>query len=286
MKKNPLQKLHNLLGKLTRRQWVVVGLTLLVILINCFSVVKELPIIPLLTGVGVLAYLLLFHVDWVMYLMALSTPFSVVISSKNIQLGLSFPAEIIMIMLTVLFFCRLLYDLHLDRRVLRHPISIAVLVYLVWMFITCLTSELPVVSFKFWASKIWFTTSCYWMVIRLIREDRQHLIHFLNCYAVSLAIVVLITTYKHALSGFDDNYAHWVMRPFYNAHTAYGAILAFFLPISVCCFFLPQNNLFHKLFYAGLSIIFMVGLYLSFSRAAWISFVVAVGVYLILYLRI
>ncbi len=286
MKKNPLQKLHNLLGKLTRRQWVVVGLTLLVILINCFSVVKELPIIPLLTGVGVLAYLLLFHVDWVMYLMALSTPFSVVISSKNIQLGLSFPAEIIMIMLTVLFFCRLLYDLHLDRRVLRHPISIAVLVYLVWMFITCLTSELPVVSFKFWASKIWFTTSCYWMVIRLIREDRQHLIHFLNCYAVSLAIVVLITTYKHALSGFDDNYAHWVMSPFYNDHTAYGAILAFFLPISVCCFFLPQNNLFHKLFYAGLSIIFMVGLYLSFSRAAWISFVVAVGVYLILKLRI
>ena len=41
----------------------------------------------------------------------------------------------------------------------RHPVSIALYVYLGWMLLTCITSEIPMVSFKFWLSKIWFTTS-------------------------------------------------------------------------------------------------------------------------------
>ncbi len=259
---------------------------IVIVVINCFAIVKELPIIPLLTGGAVLVYLLIFPVDWVMYLMAFLTPFSVALEIKDYKLGLSFPGEIVMIAVTFLFLCRILYDLSLDRKLLRHPISIAVFVYLTWMFLTCLTSEIPLVSFKFWAAKIWFTTACYWMTIQLIKDDNRNLLRYFNSYAVALAIVVIITTIKHALSGFDDNYAHWVMDPFYNDHTAYGAVLAFFLPISACCFFLPENNIFRKFFYAALSLIFLVGFYLSFSRAAWISLVVAIGVFVVLKLRI
>ena len=256
------------------------------ILVNCAAIVKELPVIPLLTGVVVLAYLLIFHVDWVMYLMAFLTPLSIVLEFKDYKLGLSFPGEIVMIAVTFLFLCRLLYDLSMDRKLLRHPVSIALYVYLGWMLLTCITSEIPMVSFKFWLSKIWFTTSSYWMVIQLIKDDYRNLVRYFNCYAVALAIVVLITTYKHALSGFDEKYGHWVMDPFYNDHTAYGAVLAFFLPISACCFFLPGNNVFQKLFYAGLTGIFLMGFYLSFSRAAWISLMVAIGVFVVLKLRI
>lgn len=259
---------------------------IVIVVINCFAIVKELPIIPLLTGGAVLVYLLIFHVDWVMYLMAFLTPFSVALEIKDYKLGLSFPGEIVMIAVTFLFLCRILYDLSLDRKLLRHPVSIAVFVYLTWMFLTCLTSEIPLVSFKFWAAKLWFTTACYWMTIQLIKDDNRNLLRYFNSYAVALAIVVIITTIKHARSGFDDNYAHWVMDPFYNDHTAYGAVLAFFLPISACCFFLPGNNILQKFFYAGLSLIFLVGFYLSFSRAAWISLVVAVGVFVVLKLRI
>lgn len=286
MKKNPLQNLKKLLTELTRKQYLFIGISAFLIFINCVAVIKELPVIPLLTGGAVLAYLLIFHVDWVMYLMALCTPFSVILSSKQIHLGLSLPSEVIMISVTFLFFCRLLYDLSLDRRLLKHPISIAIFVYLTWMFITSITSEIPVVSFKFWASKIWFTTACYWMFIQLIKDDCKNIVRYFNCYAVSLAIVVIITTYKHALSGFDEDYAHWVMSPFYNDHTAYGAILAFFVPITGCCFFLPQNNTIHKILYAILTAILTMGLYFSFSRAAWIGFVVAIGVFIILKLRI
>jgi hypothetical protein len=38
----------------------------------------------------------------------------------------------------------------------------------------------------------------------------------------------MITTAKSAGVGFGEHQMHWIMKPFYNDHTAYGAILAFF----------------------------------------------------------
>ena len=66
---------------------------IVVVVINCFAITKELPIIPLLTGGVLLVYLLIFHVDWVMYLMAFLTPLSVALEIKDYKLGLSFPGK-------------------------------------------------------------------------------------------------------------------------------------------------------------------------------------------------
>lgn len=286
MKSDLITKLKNLLNKLTKQQYIFLGICCFLVFLNCIAIVREMPIIPVITAGVVLAYLIIFHIDWTIFLMALCTPFSIIISSKEIHLGLSLPSEAIMIAISFVFLCRILYDLHLDKKLLFHPISIALYVYLGWMLLTCITSQLPVVSLKFWASKLWFTTSCYWVILQFIKDDMKNAVRYFNCYALGLAIVVIITTVKHALSGFDERYAHWVMKPFYNDHTAYGAVLAFFLPISACCFFLPNNNTLQKIFYATLTGIFLIGFYLSFSRAAWISLIIAIGVWVILKLRI
>ena len=231
-------------------------------------------------------YIVFFHADWAMYLIALSTPFSVILNVKDVQLGLSLPSEALMIMVTLIFFARILYDLRIDRTFLKSPISIAILIYLGWMLLTCLTSERPVVSLKFFASKLWFITSCYWFFMQMVNDDLKNAVRYFNCYAIGLAIIVCITTYKHAISGFDEHYAHWVMTPFYNDHTAYGAALAFMLPLSVGFFFLPDNNLKNRIFYLLISLILATGLYLSYSRAAWISLMMSIGVLVILKLRI
>lgn len=265
---------------------IVWGVSLAFILLNCIALTREMFFIPLLSGAFILLYLLFFRVDILIYLMAFITPFSIIIKNDQINLGLSLPSESIMIALTLLFLFRILYDIKLDRKILKHPISIAIYFYLIWLLITSITSEIPIVSFKFLASKIWFIVSSYFVVIHLIKEDINNAIKFFNCYAVGLAIIVLITTIHHAGMGFSEESGHWVMSPFYNDHTAYGAILAFFLPISIGFFFLPENNKWKKTGYLILSIIFIVGFYLSFSRAAWISFIIAAGVWVVLKLRI
>jgi len=265
---------------------IVLGVSLAFILLNCLALTREMFFIPLLSGSFILLYILFFRVDILIYLMAFITPFSIIIKNNQINLGLSMPSELIMIALTLLFLFRILYDIKLDRKILKHPISIVIYFYLIWLLITSITSEIPIVSFKFLASKIWFIVSSYFVVIQLIKDDVNNAIKFFNCYAVGLAIIVLITTIRHAGMGFSEDSGHWVMSPFYNDHTAYGAILAFFLPISIGFFFLPENNKWKKTGYLILSIIFIVGFYLSFSRAAWISFIIAAGVWVVLKLRI
>ena len=253
---------------------------------NGYSIIREFPAIQLITVALVGLYLVFFHADWALYLVAFTTPFSVILSSKNIHLGLSLPSEALMITITMVFFARILYDLRINRDFLKHPLSIAILVYLGWVLFTSLTSQRPVISIKFFASKVWFITSCYWFFMQMVEEDLRNAVRYFNCYALGLAIIVAITTYLHALSGFDEHYAHYVMSPFYNDHTAYGAALAFMLPLTVGFIFLPGNKLQHYIFYIVISLILLTGFYLSFSRAAWISLVASVGVLVILKLRI
>ena len=286
MKTRLSEKIQQLIHKTNKRQIITLLLVVALVLANGYAIIREVPAIQLITVAALGLYLLFFHADWVMYLIALSTPFSVVISSKDIHLGLSLPSEALMITLTMVFFARILYDLSIKREFLHHPISIAIFVYLGWMLVTCMTSVRPVVSFKFLASKIWFITSCYWFFLQLVDDDLKNVVRYFNCYALGLTIIVFITIYKHSLSGFDEHYAHWVMTPFYNDHTAYGAALAFMLPLTAGFFFLEDNKLYQKIFYAVISAILMLAFYLSFSRAAWISIVVAIGVLVILKLRI
>ena len=286
MKTNPIEKIQQQTSKINKRQIIAFLVAMVLVVANGYSIIREFHAIQLITVVIVGLYLLFFHADWAMYLVAFSTPFSVIISSKNINLGLSLPSEALMITITMVFFARILYDLRINRDFLKHPISIAIFVYLGWMLITCLTSVRPVISIKAFASKLWFITSCYWFFMQMVDDDLKNAVRYFNCYALGLAIIVIITTYQHALSGFDEHYAHYVMSPFYNDHTAYGAALAFMIPLSIGFIFLPESKLPHKIFYIVISLILLAGFYLSFSRAAWISLVAAVGVLVILKLRI
>ena len=286
MKTNPTEKIQQLTSSINKRQIIVFLVAMVLVVANGFSIIREFPAIQLITVAIVGLYLVFFHADWALYLVAISTPFSVILSSKNIHLGLSLPSEALMITITMVFFARILYDLRISRDFVKHPVSIAILVYLGWMLITCFTSVRPVVSLKFFASKVWFITSCYWFFMQLVDDDLKNAVRYFNCYALGLAIIVVIVTYQHALSGFDEHYAHYVMSPFYNDHTAYGAALAFMLPITVGFIFLPGNKLQHYIFYIVISIILFVGFYLSYSRAAWLSMAGAIGVFVILKLRI
>ncbi len=256
------------------------------ILLNTFCIAKEWFIFSFSSLLLLLGYLLIYRVDILIYLMAFTTPLSIVFSDEDFNLGLSLPSEIIMISLTFLFLFRIIYDLKSDKSLIKHPISIAVYLYLTWLFITSITSELPIVSFKFLASKIWFITSCYFVLLQWLKDDTKKWIRFFNCYAISLAFVVILTTYKSLGVGFGEHEMHWIMKPFYNDHTAYGAILAFFSLVYIAFIFLPQINNWERIFYVALALIFLIGLFFSFSRAAWISFFLATLVWIVIKLRI
>ena len=67
---------------------VIIG-SLLFVLANSYAITREFFMLPLLSAVAVVLYLMIWHVDWLMYLTALSVPFSVVLESDKIHLGIT-----------------------------------------------------------------------------------------------------------------------------------------------------------------------------------------------------
>jgi O-antigen ligase len=76
------------------------------------------------------------------------------------------------------------------------------------------------------------------------------------------------------------------MEPLFKDHTSYGAVLAMFFPVSIGLLFLKKKSpLVTFLIYSALFIL-TIGLVLSYTRAAWVSVVVALALFVIMMLRI
>ena len=213
-------------------------------------------------------------------LMALLTPFAINVALFP-KMELSMPVEPMMILFTLMFFFRVLVHKNYDLRILYHPVSLLLLASLAWWLVTSCTSRLPLVSFKYLLARIWFVVPFYFAAVQIFRNHTR-IRQFFWAYAIGLGIVILIATSK-TLGNFSDlQTLHRVMRPFYNDHTAYGCAIALMLPASVHFIFSHSHRGWRRvltlLLFAGLC----VGLFFSYCRAAWISVIAAIGVYVLI----
>lgn len=212
------------------------------------------------------------------------TPLSITLKDQGFNVGLSLPSELIMAGVTLFLLLRFLQNGKLPMRVFRHPVGMAILFQLSWMAFTILTSEMPLVSFKAWISRIWFVVPLFFAMIEVFRTEKSR-DWFFPLYAITLAIASLYTMYVHSQYGFSKETSTWVMFPFYKEHTVYGMALAFVLPFSVYRAFRAQSLLSH-VFFGGLLAILTAAIILSYTRAAWLSLIAAAGVYGLIRFRI
>ncbi|HTL81543.1 MAG TPA: O-antigen ligase family protein [Bacteroidia bacterium] len=267
------------------RFWWMYALCVIYVALNSYCISKEfywLNIIPPVLLVAVAAVLAL---DKLILFCVFLTPLSINLADSDINLGLSLPVEPILAGILFLFILRVIKDQTFDKKFLRHPVTIAIILNIVWIFITSVTSELPMVSFKFLASRLWFVVPFYFIGSVMFR-DFKNVRRFLWLYILPLTIVIGYTVYWHAQYRFDEDSAHWVMSPFYNDHTAYGAALAMFYPALISFAFSKyySNNI--RVIALILLGIFTIALILSYTRAAWVSLAAAFVLYLIFLFRI
>ena len=265
--------------------WLYV-IAALFVAVGLFFVVKKntylffaLPVV-----LGVLL-LYIFSLDKVMLLTAFTIPLSVNLKAAEAGLAISLPAEPLLMGILVLFVAKMLYDGHYDRRISHHPVAIVIYCMFGWMLVTTITSEMPVVSLKFMASRLWFIVPGFFLCAALFK-DPKNIHRFIWLYIAALCIVCVYTIIHHAQFGFDGDSAHWVMTPFYNDHTAYGAALAIYLILALTYVFMPGLKLGRKLLVIGVVLLLSIALMLSNCRAAWISMIAALAVLVCMLLRI
>lgn len=206
-------------------------------------------------------------------LMAMLTPLAVNLALAP-GMELSMPVEPMMILFSGIFLFRVLLTRGYDRAILRHPITLVLLAQLLWMLITCATSQLPAVSFKYFAARLWFVVPFYFAAVQIFRS-RQRIGQFYLAYAIGLAFVILYATVGTLAHMHDLQTLHRVMRPFYNDHTAYGCAIALMLPAGL-------HFARHRKALLAFIALLLVGLFFSYCRAAWLSVIAALGVYVLI----
>jgi len=222
-----------------------------------------------------------FKLDKLMWFIVFSTPLSINIEELEIGgIGMYLPTEPLMFGVMLLFFIKLIYDKSYDVRIIKHPVTIAIIVNIVWITITSLTSEMPIVSLKFLLARLWFVVCFYFIGIQLLKIKNNYRIFFW-AYIIPLTLVIIYAVLRLASYGFEEQPAHWVMEPFFKDHTSYGAILAMYFPI-LFLFIGKSYSVTYKMFSSLLIGVFTIGIILSYTRAAWVG-IIAAGILFLIY---
>ena len=258
----------------------------LFIAVGLFLVVKKntylffaLPVV-----LGVLL-LYIFSLDKVLLFTAFTVPLSINLKALDAGLAISLPAEPLLMGILVLFIAKMLYDGKFDKRISHHPIALVIYCMFAWMLVTTITSEMPVVSIKFLVSRLWFVVPAFFLCTVLFKKPKN-IDLFIWLYIASLCIVCVYTIIHHAQFGFDGDSAHWVMTPFYNDHTAYGAALAIYLILALTYVFIPGISKGKRFLIIGVVALLSLALTLSNCRAAWVSMIASLGVLVCVLLKI
>jgi len=244
-----------------------------------------LNILPVLLGV---VLLVIFSFDKLIWFAVFFAPLSVELS--RIMPGFGFdmylPTEPILFGILILFLLKVIHKRKFDKKILLHPVSLAIYLNLFWIFITSLTSSMPLVSFKFLLARIWFLVAFFFLTAKIFSNWKK-MEQYVWLYLAGFLIVIFYAIFRHWGYGLlNKQAAHYVVVPFYNDHTSYGAALAMYLPFTV--FFALSRQYSQKIRTIAWVVtgILFIAFVLSYSRAAWLSMMVALVVWAIIKLKI
>lgn len=271
-----------------KNTYLLYALGILFLGVNCFLYLsKDFYLFNLFPIVLLALYAAFFALDYLFLFIVFFTPLSVNLEELSGGLGIYLPTEPLLVIIMFVFIFKQIYgSTKRDLRFLNHPISIAIYFHIAWIFMTSLTSEMPIVSLKFLTSRLWFIIPCYFFGIWFFRKDFKNFNRFMWAYSIPLAFVLVFTLIKHSMYDFGEDIGHWIMNPFFKDHTSYGAIIAMFYIVILFMLFNKKYSPITRSFIFFLFVIFSIALFYSYTRAAWLSVVAAGGVYLLFLFKI
>ncbi len=229
-----------------------------------------------------IAFSFMIHsLESVYFLFILSIPFSINLEHVWGSTKLCVPGDGFIILFGSYFIIQLILD---GKNILSSHykiISLSVL-FVSILIISSFASNLPTIAFKSTLKQISYIVIFLIMPLHLFRK-RQNIKLFILGYIIAFSVIIINTIIQHSKVDFNINATADLVKPFYNDHAQYGACLAMLIPILVSLSFKPELidlKKSHRLILIPLLVIYIVAIYLSHSRAAWISIFFTLLLYL------
>ena len=216
----------------------------------------------------------LYRLDQFLMFIVFCSPLSLSLSELGFffkDVDLLFPTEFFLFGFLCLIIFKMIFKPLLFKKIFSHRITFYLFIYLVWMFLCSILSTMPLVSLKLFITRLWYIIPCFIFAALIFYNNQNRIMHFVIAYCISFSVIIIYTLIKHSAYSFSGPSSNWVVAPFFNDHTSYGAMLAFFIPILFLIFSSCKIKTSYRVFSFFCFVLFSVGLIFSYTRAAWVS---------------
>jgi putative inorganic carbon (HCO3(-)) transporter len=271
---------------LTKKEKLFYAISIGYIAATSFCIAMEwywILLLPVIIATGLFIAL---SFDKVLFLIALLTPISLPVTLPG-GIGFNFPTEPLLFGIMMLFFFKLFKERTFDKNVLRHSLTFLIIANLLWILFTTITSTMPIISLKFFLGRLWLIVCWYFLGTQLFKQ-KKNIYRFIWLYSVGLLGIIGYTFWVHLENGFSKKVAHWAPTPFYGDHTGYAAVIAvgiFLMGGIMLSKSLNKGNPMIKFLATTFTGIFLIAVVLSFTRAAWISILIAGALFFFMQFR-
>ncbi|MCF0211027.1 MAG: O-antigen ligase family protein [Bacteroidales bacterium] len=279
--------MQKLLKKYSVKDLAIIGISCIIFILLGFEAVEYGLDVFAYLPLAVLGLILIFwKFYYSVFFVAFLTPLSIFIRNTNVSFTL--PTEPMLVIIMLLFLWEYSFSKKYDRKLIKHPVTMWIIVSLLWIAFTSVFSSDILVSVKHLVARLFFVIPCYFLML-VVFKDYKKMLWFVAAYGFTLSAIIVSSSVQYALTGFDHDYADYIMQPFYNDHTAYGAAIGLFIP--VCFYYLFASKQVYsskwlRVLFAWICVWLVIGCVLSYARATWISVFAAACVFAVVKLNI
>jgi len=195
---------------------------------------------------------------------------------------ISIPTEVLTFIVFGILILSLIMFKNIDRKFWFHPITLLLCAdILICIYTSAFSSNVLVSVKRLIIHSVFIGVYYFAFYLWYSKKNKPNRLYLL--YGLSLIVPVAYSLVRHYKYGFAQNTSFAMPQPFFNDHTIYAACIAFVLPFFLYWLFMFRKDS-SRLVITGfvvLSIILIIALIMSYSRAAWIS-VIAVALFSIL----
>lgn len=271
-----------------RRKIVLFAVLFLLISGIIWGIFNSVYWILLLPAAVLVLYASVLFTEKTLLLFGAITPLAINIENLGGGFGLSLPTEPVYIFLFVLMGMHIYKERAINVHYLKHPVVLFVSLYLAWLWISTIFSSMPLVSAKFSLARTWYITLFFYLGL-LIFSNYERIHFYLKWFMVFMLIMVGYTLLMHSQYEFSRSASYGISWPFFPDHGMYAAAIAY--GVFILLIYALYVRQFGMPISAGPVILLLLGILLfaivvSFTRATWLSLIVALGAWLLTRFRV
>lgn len=199
------------------------------------------------------------------------------------SIGLDMPDELLMVSLMFITVFAILGKPHLlDFSFVRHPVMLLLFTHLFLVVVLLPYSVNMLVTFKYILSKIWFYLP-FLILTSMILKEEADLKKFFWYLFLPMTFTVLVVLVRYAGYGFAFEEVNKPMYPFYRNHVSYACMITIFYPFIWLAAGWYESGTWKKRILQWSKILYLVAIYLSYTRACYLAIVAIAVCYVIIH---